>query len=213
VACCREFGIECSYLPDAAYADLCLLGGPARVLVKNEPDARQANHWVVVLSATLSEAEVYDPSVGVIRVSAAELQSLWGGPAVIVYAPDDGRAVRLAWGIAKILLLAALAGITVLVLRLLARTRLHPGFAVLVATVTLATLAHTVDPAGFAHNTAIIQQIQKVRQPRVPDVISPGDLMTAPGPVLVVDARTPPTVSGHPHPGCHQHPGHGGVPA
>ncbi len=191
VDCCREFGINYSYLPNGSYADVCLLGGPAIVLVKSGPEAQRADHWVLVLKAGPGSAEIYDPSVGVIRVSAAEMKSLWGGPVIVIFDAAGAPEAGVAWAATKILLLAALAGVTLVVLRSAGRTRLHPALVLASTSVALAGAGHLADPAGFAHNTDVLTQMGKVQHPRVPERMAPSELLAGGGPLLVVDARTP----------------------
>src|SRR5581483_2390677 len=67
LACCGDFGIDCVYVPDTSYLDICLLDRPAIVLIRSSPELQTPNHWVLVLSAGPGTAEVYEPSVGVLR--------------------------------------------------------------------------------------------------------------------------------------------------
>jgi rhodanese-related sulfurtransferase len=191
VSCCREFGIRCFFVPAAAYADVVLLGGPVIVLVKSGPESREANHWVTILAAGAESAEVYDPSVGVVRVSAAELQSLWGGPVIVVLDDADGPEVEAGWTAAKIVLVAGAAGLALLVVRLLGRLRLHPVLVLTGASVGLAAAAHLADPAGFARNPDVLEQLHAARHPRDPGRVTPAELSASGSPVLLIDARTP----------------------
>lgn len=142
VECCREFQIACRPIAYASYADICILGGPVIVLVKNAPEASRANHWIMVLSARPDSAEVYDPSSGVFRLSAAELQSIWGGPAILILKSSDGPEVEIVWVVLKIGLICFTLGSALLVVRTLARTHWHPAFVLVAATLILAGVAH-----------------------------------------------------------------------
>jgi rhodanese-related sulfurtransferase len=66
----------------------------------------------------------------------------------------------------------------------------------------LAGLAHVADPSGFVHNADILRQMEKARHPRVPDRISPSDLMALGTRVLIVDARTQAQFNGTRIPGA-----------
>jgi rhodanese-related sulfurtransferase len=191
VSCCREFGIRCFYVPVAAYADVVLLGGPVITLIKSSPESPEANHWVLLLEADAGSAEVYDPSVGVVRVSAAELQSLWGSSVIVVLDDSDGPEVELAWTAAKIVLFGGVAGLALLAVWLLGRTGWHPAVVLIAASVGLATVAHLVDPAGFARNPDVIEQLHAARHPRTPAQVSPAEVLVPGRPVVFIDARTP----------------------
>jgi rhodanese-related sulfurtransferase len=191
VSCCREFGIRCFFVPAAAYADVVLLGGPVIALVKSGPESPVANHWVLILEAGAGSAEVYDPGVGVVRVSAAELQSLWGGPAIVVLDGADGPEVEVGWTAAKIALVGSVVGLVLIVVRLLGRTRLQPVLILAGASVGLAAAAHLVDPAGFARNPDVIRHLLATRHPRTPGRISPSEVSATGRPVLLIDTRTP----------------------
>ncbi len=191
MACCDDFGIRSTFVPNLTYADACLLDGPLIVLIKNSPESPKANHWVMILRADLDSAELYYPSVGVIRVPAAELQSLWGGPAVIVLRGDEGTETQVTWVATKIAMLAGLLGFTYLALRLVGRTKLPPWAGLLLILAGSATLAHALNPGGFAHNGRTLRQMERLREPRTPQEVQPSELLGSREPVLIVDTRTP----------------------
>ncbi len=192
VECCREFQIACRPIHYASYADICILGGPVIVLVKNCPEASRANHWIMVLSARPDSAEVYDPSSGVFRLSAAELQSIWGGPAILILKSSDGPEVEIVWVGLKIVLIGFTLGSTLLVVRTLARTRWHPAIVLVAAALFLAIVAHIFDPAGFANNRRAVERIDAVFHPRTPTIVTPADVLANASEFVLVDARTPP---------------------
>jgi rhodanese-related sulfurtransferase len=190
--CCREFGIPHSYTANASYADLWLLDGPAIVLVKNSPTAREANHWVMVLAADAGSAKVYDPSVGVVRVPAAEIQAVIGGPVIAVFNSRDGSGTVWVWTAARVLLVAAGLGLTVVVLRGLARAGVPPALGLGAAVLMPAAVAHVAMPSGFVNNRGVIAEMVSARNPRTPGAIRPAEVWpVAPSDVVFVDSRTP----------------------
>ncbi len=189
---CREFGIACRPIAYSSYVDVCILGGPVIVLVKNSPDTPQANHWIMILSARPDSAEVYDPSSGVFRLSAAEFQSLWGGPAILILKPTDGSEVEIIWVVLKIVLICLSLGSAFVIVRTLARTRWHPVLILVDSAIFMAIVAHLVDPAGFANNRKVIAQTDSVFHPRTPSIVTPSDVLASSTQYVFVDARTPP---------------------
>lgn len=191
---CAEFGIRAAYTPAASYADLYLLGGPALVLVKNQPGATDPNHWMLVVRADAAAADVYDPGVGVIRVSAAELQSLWAGPTVAVYADADGTAGPVVWAAGRVLLVALGVGAAAAMLRVMGRSRVPSTVALAGATALIVVVLHAVSLAGFARNPAAVGELMSAGRPRAVGHVTPqeaGRLRGDPG-VVFVDARTLP---------------------
>jgi len=189
LACCDEFGIDCMYVPNTSYLDVCLLDRPAIVLIRSSPEFPTPNHWVLILTAGLGVAEVYEPSVGVLQLTAAELQSLWGGPAIVLVNRADDPGVRFGWTAAKAVILVGMVCLTLLLLRVFARVRLSPLAGLLGTALVLAGAAHFLHPAGFPHNPAVIADLCAAHRPRQPGWVTAEELLSSP--VMVIDAREP----------------------
>ena len=190
---CTEFGIHAEFTPAVSYADLYLLGGPAMILVKNQPGIGDPNHWMLVVRADANSAEVFDPAVGVVNLSAAELQSLWGGLTIAVYPDAEAKTTPIVWAAGRVVLLALVGSGTLLALGLLA-SRLSP-IATLGGATLLAILAfQVVSPAGFARNAEVVGEIVQTGRPREVGNVSAAEairLRSDPN-VVFVDARMRP---------------------
>lgn len=188
--CLREFGVGHTFAPTASYTDVCLLGTPTILLVKSSPEAPAATHWVLVLSATRSSAEVYDPSAGVMRMSAGELQSVWGGPAILLHGSDEGAAVQAGRAVTRAVVFCGLAGLALWLVRGFAR-RGRAAVGLVAASVALSVAWHAGDPAGFAWNGRTVRIMNEVRHPRPVENLSPADYAAAPSAFAVIDVRSP----------------------
>lgn len=188
--CCEEFQIPYRVIPNTTYTDLQFLGGPVIVLVRSSLNVPKPNHWMMVLNPGLDTCEVYDPSYGVLHVSAAELQTLLGGPAIVVLSPGDSTFIVLVWSILKVGIFALVVWANIWVLRTLAR-RQRPFTAVFASGMLMFGLIHGVNQAGFLHNGRTIDQILSVHFPRQPTVIPESEVIANPDRYILVDARTP----------------------
>jgi rhodanese-related sulfurtransferase len=187
---CTEFQIPHRYIALASYADLLLLDQPAIVLIKSAPESHVANHWVMLLETHWDSARVYDPSCGVLQVSAAELQSLWGGP-VLLIEPENSTGNSLPWHITKV-------GLTVLVLlgnfallRVLAAKHWYSLAILLGVPLVLAGIVQLADPASFYHNRSVVRQTAAVAEPRPFGFLAPVELLSRRSDYTVIDVRTP----------------------
>ena len=190
--CSRDFGIPTTYLPDTTYADACLLDGPLIALIRNSPESKVANHWILILRADADGADVYDPSVGRLRLGAAEMRNLWGGPVVAVHRENESAETRAAWLGGRVLLLALVLGVAFVVLRMMDFSRLNPMLALVIAAIGLAALGQSLDPAGFFHNRRTLDQISCSHHPREPVIVGPEAVLAPDRPVRILDVRTPP---------------------
>ncbi len=192
VRCCEEFGIPCRLMAKATYLDICFIGVPVILLIKSSPDAPRANHWVLVIDIQSDSAELFDPSFGRVRIPSAELQSLWSGHAIVILQPSDGLEVQIISSIKKIGVIGMAIGLLMFILRALSGMHLHPFLVLTGTSLVVASLAHSIDPAGFLRNGRVLEQIEGVFFPRIPAKLSPAELLAAPTDFVAIDTRTPP---------------------
>jgi rhodanese-related sulfurtransferase len=187
--CCTEYNIPHRFVPGASYADLYLLDRPAIVLLKSAPEMRQANHWVMLLEYGLHEARVFDPSVGVLQVKTAELQSLWGGSALVLVEPNEGSELSWLWHGTLFALSLLVFAVVFLLLRSLLAFRLKFWVILPLAALVMAGVMQLIDPASFYWNHSVLRERQAVHYPRLAEFVQPDSLIANPSHYVVVDVR------------------------
>lgn len=192
-AACAEFGIPQFSIINAGYVDVCLLGEPVIALIRSSPDVREPNHWIMVLEARPGRARIFEPASGVHEVSEAELQVLWGGPAIVVPASGDAETtVRGVWLAGKIALGALLLALPIALMHGLARLGVPPAAGLLLAMLIVAVLLSGLHPAGIARNWGLVAARHHVLDPAPARLIEPSEAVSRAGELQFVDVRTQP---------------------
>ncbi len=190
LAASEEFQVPLRHLGVTGYHDVLLIGRPALVLLKTEPEAREASHWVLIVEANFGRARVFDPSLGELEVPAAELMSLWSGTALIVEEPGGSGAIFTLWHACKVLLFTIVIATVWISLKFATRR----GFtlsALVAIPLALAFAQQLIDPSSYLRNLAVVSDVGAIRHPRTAEFLSPSELKANPTNYEVIDVRSP----------------------
>ena len=80
----QEFGLSALYRSKFTIAALRDAGCPAMLLLDDELQQGNSNHWVTYLGFRDSNVVIYDSHAGCVELSVSELMSRWSGVAVVV---------------------------------------------------------------------------------------------------------------------------------
>jgi rhodanese-related sulfurtransferase len=189
VDCCHDFDIPHKYLSSASFSDLLIIECPSIVLLKSSPDSKLASHWVMVFDVYPHKCKIYDPSTGVMDVSAAEFQSLWSGIAIIILTDNSDTIIPLWHGVRVALILFSAAAVYSL-LRLIGKYKSGILFILGAATLALIAATQLLNPSSILHNPGVVAQMNAAAYPREVPEITSQELLANPHMYIVVDVRT-----------------------
>ena len=185
----REFDIPHRYLDQIDYHDAVFIGGPIVLLIKNSPEAPEPNHWVMLLNVGINKCTFYDPSTGKLTISAAEMQSLWGGTAIAV-GSSQKEIVTAYWSgvMLKSLLCVGVIFFGIGAVALLAQR--YPYFGLVGTSIILAASCQLFHPASFLHNVGVLNAERAADRPDDVPTIEPKTILEDRDAYHIVDVRT-----------------------
>lgn len=201
-----EFGLGASIIHAPDFSVLARSGLPALLLLSKSREAEGAGHWVTLLGIEEGRFTVYDSNGGIRQWLKGELQSQWGGLAVVIGGHSPGGKVRIAGLLHSLSWFAPPIGLVGAVTFWEGRRRRNPGksgdwgrcrreaVAVVGFVLLWAGVVVFADPGHLLRNGQLARMLKCRNPPGEPHFVDWQEI----GDSLLVDCRLP-TAFAHSH--------------